>query len=76
MHTLLYLQSNIATFHAHLGRPAWTTFMPSIMLMTEAGAIYVVERGYVDFARLYMLPHAGAIFDDVVTQVEHTKLIA
>ena len=28
----------------------------------EAGAIYVVDRGYVDFARLYVLHQAGAFF--------------
>ena len=28
----------------------------------QAGAIYVVDRGYVDFARLYVLHQAGAFF--------------
>jgi len=28
----------------------------------EAGAIYVMDRGYVDFARLYRLHEAGAFF--------------
>ena len=28
----------------------------------EAGAIYVVDRGHVDFARLYVLHQAGAFF--------------
>ena len=32
------------------------------MLLPEAGAIYVVDRGYVDFARLYVLHQAGACF--------------
>ena len=32
------------------------------MLLPEAGAIYVVDRGYVDFARLYVLHQAGAFF--------------
>ena len=35
--------------------------MPSICC-PEAGAIYVVDRGYVDFARLYVLHQAGAFF--------------
>ena len=39
-----------------------TTFMPSICSCREAGAIYVVDRGYVDFARLYVLHQAGAFF--------------
>ena len=35
--------------------------MPSIC-SCRAGAIYVVDRGYVDFARLYVLHQAGAFF--------------
>ena len=32
------------------------------MLSFEAGAFYVMDRGYVDFARLYALHQAGAFF--------------
>ena len=32
------------------------------MLTFEAGAFYVMDRGYVDFARLYALHQAGAFF--------------
>ena len=32
------------------------------MLLPEPGAIYVVDRGYVDFARLHALHEAGAFF--------------
>jgi IS4 transposase len=32
------------------------------MLVPEAGAIYVMDRGYIDFARLYRLHQAGAFF--------------
>jgi hypothetical protein len=32
------------------------------MILPEAGAIYVMDRGYVDFARLYRLHQAGAFF--------------
>ena len=32
------------------------------MLAFEAGAFYVMDRGYVDFARLYALHQAGAFF--------------
>ena len=39
-----------------------TTFHALDMLLPEAGAIYVVDRGYVDFARLYVLHQAGAFF--------------
>ena len=50
--------------------PSWrcTTFMPS-MLLPEAGAIYVVDRGYVDFARLYVLQSRGLLRH--ACQVEH-----
>ena len=41
-------------FYPHLG---WQAARRSCldMLLPEAGAIYVVDRGYVDFARLYVL---------------------
>jgi hypothetical protein len=32
------------------------------MLLPEPGAIYVMDRGYVDFARLHALRQAGAFF--------------
>src|SRR6202048_5019495 len=32
------------------------------LLLPEAGAIYVMDRGYVDFARLHVLHLAGAFF--------------
>src|SRR5206468_6980783 len=32
------------------------------LLLPEAGAIYVMDRGYVDFTRLYVLHQAGAFF--------------
>ena len=32
------------------------------LLLPEAGAIYVMDRGYVDFARLHVLHQAGAFF--------------
>ena len=32
------------------------------MLLPEPGAIYVMDRGYLDFARLYLLHQAGAFF--------------
>ena len=36
-------------------------FMPYLMV-PEPGAIYIMDRGYVDFARLYVLHLAGAFF--------------
>lgn len=32
------------------------------MITIEAGAIYVMDRGYVDFTRLYAITTAGAFF--------------
>ena len=32
------------------------------LIVPEAGAIYVMDRGYVDFRRLYTLHQAGAFF--------------
>ncbi len=36
---------------------------PALDLITlEAGAIYVMDRGYLDFTRLYSITTAGAFF--------------
>ena len=32
------------------------------LIAPEAGAIYVMDRGYVDFRRLYVIHQAGAFF--------------
>jgi molybdate-binding protein len=32
------------------------------LLIPEPGAIYVMDRGYIDFARLHVLHQAGAFF--------------
>ena len=48
-------------FYPHLGWQAARVHALD-MLLPEAGAIYVVDRGYVDFARLYVLHQAGAFF--------------
>ena len=45
-------------FYPHLGWQAARRHALD-MLLPEAGAIYVVDRGYVDFARLYVLHQAG-----------------
>ena len=61
MHTLLDLRGNIPSFiHISDGKPHDVHALD--MLLPEAGAIYVVDRGYVDFARLYVLHQAGAFF--------------
>jgi hypothetical protein len=61
MHTLLDLRGNIPSFiHISDGKPHDVHALD--MLVPEAGAIYVMDRGYVDFARLYGLHEAGAFF--------------
>ena len=52
MHTLLDLRGNIPSF-IHISDGKLHDVHALDMLLPEAGAIYVVDRGYVDFARLY-----------------------
>ena len=61
MHTLLDLRGNIPSF-IHISDGKLHDVHTLDMLLPEAGAIYVVDRGYVDFARLYVLHQAGAFF--------------
>ena len=61
MHTLLDLRGSIPTFiHISDGKTHDTKALD--LLIPEAGAIYVMDRGYVDFARLHSLHLAGAFF--------------
>ena len=61
MHTLLDLRGNIPSF-IHISDGKLHDVHALDMLLPDAGAIYVVDRGYVDFARLYVLHQAGAFF--------------
>ncbi len=61
MHTLLDLRGNIPSF-IHISEGKLHDVHALDMLMPEAGAIYVLDRAYVDFARLSVLHHAGAFF--------------
>jgi len=61
MHTLLDLRGNIPAFiHISDGKMADVNVLD--FLPIEAGAFYIMDRGYVDFARLYVLHQAGAFF--------------
>jgi hypothetical protein len=61
MHTLLDLRGNIPAFiHISDGKMADANVFD--ILPIEAGAFYVMDRGYLDFARLYKLHQAGAFF--------------
>jgi hypothetical protein len=61
MHTLLDLRGNILSF-IHVSDGKLHDVHALDMLVPEAGAIYVMDRGYVDFGRLYRLHQAGAFF--------------
>jgi Domain of unknown function (DUF4372)/Transposase DDE domain len=61
LHTLLDLRGSIPAFiHISDGKLADVKVLD--MLSFEPGAFYVMDRGYVDFARLYSLHQAGAFF--------------
>ena len=61
MHTLLDLRGNIPSF-IHISDGKLHDVNALDLLVAEPGAIYVMDRGYVDFARLYALHQAGAFF--------------
>ena len=61
LHTLLDLRGNIPAFiHISDGKLHEVNVLD--FLPIEAGAFYVMDRGYLDFARLYKLHQAGAFF--------------
>lgn len=61
LHTLLDLRGNIPTFiHISEGRVHEVNILDD--LVPEAGAIYVMDRGYLDFFRLRHLTEASAFF--------------
>ncbi len=61
MHTLLDLRGNIPSF-IHISDGKLHDVHALDMLIPEPGAIYVMDRGYIDFARLHTLHQAGAFF--------------
>ena len=61
MHTLLDLRGNIPSF-IHVSDGKLHDVHALDLLLPEAGAIYVMDRGYVDFAHLHGLHLAGAFF--------------
>jgi hypothetical protein len=61
LHTLLDLRGNIPAFiHISDGKMGDVNVLD--MLTIEAGAFYVMDRGYLDFSRLFALHQAGAFF--------------
>ncbi len=60
LHTLLDLQGAIPTsVHITPGRVHDVNMLD--LLVPEAGAYYIMDRGYIDYTRLYML-HQSAVF--------------
>lgn len=61
MHTLLDLRGSIPSF-IHISDGKLHDVHALDLLMPEPGAIYVMDRGYIDFARLHALHRAGGFF--------------
>jgi hypothetical protein len=61
LHTLLNLRGNIPEF-IHISDGKLHDVNVLDILIPEAGSIYVMDRGYVDFKRLYALHQAAAFF--------------
>ncbi len=61
MHTLLDLRGNIPSF-IHISNGKMGDALALDLIVPEAGAIYVMDRGYVDFRRLFAIHQAGAFF--------------
>jgi hypothetical protein len=61
LHTLIDLRGNIPTviFITH-GKVHDVNILDDLVI--EAGAIYVMDRGYLDFERLYMIHQSSAFF--------------
>ena len=61
LHTLLDLRGNIPAFiHISDGKTHEVNVLD--LLPVEAGVFYVMDRGYLDFGRLFALHQAGAFF--------------
>ena len=61
LHTLLDLRGNIPAFiHISDGKMHEVKVLDTLPL--EPGAFYVMDRGYLDFARLYKMHQTGAFF--------------
>jgi len=61
LHTLLDLRGNIPTF-IHISDGKLHDVNVLDILLPEPGAFYIMDRGYVDFERLFMLHMAGSFF--------------
>jgi len=61
LHTLLDLRGSIPSFiHITEGKTPDVTALDELLL--EPGAFYIMDRGYIDFGRLYAISQSGAFF--------------
>lgn len=70
LHTLLDLKGNIPTF-IHISDGKLHDVNVLDILLPEPGAFYIMDRGYLDFERLFTLNTAGAFF--VIRTKSNTK---
>jgi hypothetical protein len=70
LHTLLDLRGNIPTF-IHISDGKLHDVNVLDILLPEPGAFYIMDRGYVDFQRLFTLHMAGGFF--VIRAKSNTK---
>lgn len=71
LHTLVDFKGNIPAF-IHITSANVSDVKALDVIIFEAGAFYVMDRGYLDFSRLYAIHTAGSFF---VTRAKHnTKM--
>jgi len=71
LHTLLDFKGNIPNF-VHITDAKVADVKVLDVIIFEAGAFYIMDRGYLDFKRLYSIHSSGAFF---VTRAKHnTKM--
>jgi hypothetical protein len=61
LHTLLDLRGSIPSF-IHISDGKLPKIKVLDLLLPEAGAFYIMDRGYLDLSRLYALSQAGSFF--------------
>jgi hypothetical protein len=74
MHTLLDLRGSIAAL-IHISNGKMGDVKALDILHVEAGAFYVMDRGYVDFARLYQMHQAAAFFVTRAKRAINARLV-
>jgi hypothetical protein len=74
LHTLLDLRGAIPSF-IHVSDGKLHDVKVLDMLSFEPGAFYVMDRGYLDFARLYVLHQAGAFFVTRAKSALHARRV-